>query len=37
MDEIANFHFLGAEIGVFCEATTKLKFGIGTNPFKKKY
>ena len=33
--EISNFHFLGAEIAVFCEATTKLKIGIGTKPFFK--
>jgi hypothetical protein len=29
------FHFLGAENGVFSEATTKLKIDIGTNTFLK--
>jgi hypothetical protein len=29
------FHFWGAENGVFCEATTKLEFHIGTNTFYK--
>jgi hypothetical protein len=31
----SQFPFLGAKIGVFCEATTKLKFGIGSNRFFK--
>ena len=33
--EKAIFYFRGAENGVFCEATTKLKFHIGTNTFFK--
>jgi hypothetical protein len=31
----SHFLFLRCQIGVFCEATTKLKFHIGTKPFKK--
>jgi hypothetical protein len=33
--EKAIFHVLGANNGVFCEATTKLKFRIGTKLFFK--